>query len=90
MPFSELKIDQAALKEAQEQDRSRTLVEVALELARRLDLRIVAERVETRSDWEAAEASGWDEAQGFFISRPLPGHQIPDWAAAWRAQGTTS
>jgi len=84
MPFTELKIDQASMREAQEQDWNRTLVDLSLEMARRLNLRTVAERIETRVDWDTAQAHGWDEAQGFFISRPLPGHQIPEWAEAWR------
>ena len=86
MPFTELKLDQASMREAQEQDWNRTLVEMSLEMARRLNLRTVAERIETRADWDTAQGHGWDEAQGFFISRPLPGHQIPEWVEAWRTR----
>jgi len=86
MPFSELKIDQASMRQAQKQEWNRTLVEMSLEMARRLNLRTVAERVETRADWDTAKDLGWDEAQGFFISRPIPGHQVPEWAKSWRAR----
>lgn len=86
MPFSGLKIDQASMREAQKQEWNRTLVEMSLEMARRLNLRTVAERIETRADWDMAKTLGWDEAQGFFISRPIPGHQIPEWAKSWRVR----
>lgn len=84
LPFTGLKIDQAAMREAQKHEWNRTLVETNLELARKLNLRTVAERIETRGDWEKAKKLGWDEAQGFFISRPIPGHQVPEWAKSWR------
>lgn len=85
MPFTELKIDQAFVQNAPGDPRSRAIVETSLQLARKLGLKSVAEGVETRAQWDLLRSLGSDEAQGYFISRPMPGHQLPDWKELWLA-----
>lgn len=87
LPFTELRIDQSMLRDAAVQKWSLAVLEASLGLARKLGLRTVAKRVETQTDWEAAAVYGLDRAQGFFISRPMPVHQLPEWYAAWKAAG---
>jgi EAL domain-containing protein (putative c-di-GMP-specific phosphodiesterase class I) len=48
---------------------------------------VVAEGVETRDMWDRVGALGVQEAQGYFIARPLPAAAVPVWLEAWR--GTT-
>ena len=43
-----------------------------VKLARELGLRVVAEGVETQAMWDFMKWLGVDEAQGFFLSKPLP------------------
>ncbi len=85
VPFTELKIDQSFVKDSPEQPRHRTIVQTSLELARKLNLKTVAEGVETRAEWDLLKSLGCEQAQGYFIARPMPGPQIPDWAQLWQA-----
>ncbi len=85
VPFTELKIDQSFVKDSPTQGRHRTIIETSLDLARKLSLRTVAEGVETRAEWDLLKSQGCQQAQGFFIARPMPGYQIPEWIRMWRA-----
>ncbi len=85
VPFTELKIDQSFVKDSPTQPRHRTIIEASLELARKLKLGTVAEGVETRAEWDLLRSLGCEQAQGYFIARPMPGHQIPDWIRMWQA-----
>jgi EAL domain-containing protein (putative c-di-GMP-specific phosphodiesterase class I)/CheY-like chemotaxis protein len=84
MPFTELKVDQSFVMNSPADERCRTIIESSLDLARKLNLKSVAEGVETRAEWDLVKALGCEEAQGYFISRPMPGHQLPDWAELWQ------
>jgi diguanylate cyclase len=42
----------------------------------------VAEGVETIESWYALEALGCDLAQGYLISRPVPGDEVTRWLSA--------
>ena len=85
LPFTELKIDRSFVKDSPEQPRHRSIVESSLGLARKLKLKTVAEGVETRAEWDLLKSLGCEQAQGFFIARPMPGHQVPDWVQQWKA-----
>jgi EAL domain-containing protein (putative c-di-GMP-specific phosphodiesterase class I) len=50
---------------------SRAIVESSVEMARRLDIKSVAEGVETQADWDVLQATGCDVAQGYFIAKPM-------------------
>jgi len=45
----------------------------------------VAEGVEDRADWDLLRSTGCDLAQGYFIAKPMPTSEIPDWIIAWEA-----
>ncbi|MBL0210986.1 MAG: EAL domain-containing response regulator [Holophagaceae bacterium] len=85
VPFTELKIDQSFVKDSPTQPRHRTIIETSLDLAQKLKLKTVAEGVETRGEWDLLKSLGCEQAQGFFIARPMPGHQLPDWIQMWQA-----
>jgi predicted signal transduction protein with EAL and GGDEF domain len=46
------------------------------DLARELNMRSVAEGVETAASLATVRAAGYDEAQGFYFSPPVPGRAI--------------
>lgn len=71
VPFTELKIDQGFVTGCGEHHTAHVIVEASLALAHGLKLKVVAEGIETQSDWDALAALGCDLAQGYFISRPL-------------------
>jgi EAL domain-containing protein (putative c-di-GMP-specific phosphodiesterase class I) len=71
VPFTELKIDQSFIRGFAANSRLRPVVESSVEMARRLNIKSVAEGAETQEDWDALKAIGCDLVQGYFIGRPM-------------------
>ncbi len=84
---NELKIDRAFVTGARRQESSRVILQSSLELAARLGLVTVAEGVETRDEWDLLTEYGCDQAQGYFVARPMPAAEVGDWITAWHARG---
>ena len=84
IPFTELKIDRGFVAGAPVQPRKRAMIETSLDLARKLGLGVVAEGVETEDEWQLLAQLGCDVAQGYLISPPVPGEQLPDAIQRWR------
>lgn len=70
--FSELKIDRGFVAAMSDTREARAIVESSIDIARRLGISAVAEGIETQSEWDALRAAGCTQAQGFFVSRPVP------------------
>ena len=81
--FTELKIDQSFVANAERQQSARIILQSSLEMARRLNITSVAEGVETQEDWDTLRELGCELAQGYFVARPMPGAALLDWSAAW-------
>lgn len=78
MPFSELKIDRAFVSEVDTDEDAKTVVRSTVELAHALGLTVCAEGVESRRILNFLRMIGCDQAQGFYISTPLPGAAMID------------
>jgi len=52
-------------------------------MARKLDMKTVAEGVEDQEDWDFLRAAGCDTAQGYFIAKPMRAEEIGRWFEAW-------
>ncbi len=83
IPFSELKIDRAFVRGASTDPFARAILESNVQLARKLDMTVVAEGVETREDWDLVTEVGCDQVQGYYIARPMPVHQFLEWLGRW-------
>jgi predicted signal transduction protein with EAL and GGDEF domain len=84
LPFDELKIDKSFVIGAARDPDAAAIIRATVELARSLELRVVAEGVETEASWAMLAALGCDYAQGYLISRPLP---APDFDGLLRRDG---
>jgi len=86
-----LKIDQSLVRQINASGRDSAIVAAVIDLARSLDLRIVAEGVETREESAFLQARGCDMAQGYYFSRPLDpegfGRLLGRGLSEWRAGG---
>jgi EAL domain-containing protein (putative c-di-GMP-specific phosphodiesterase class I) len=71
-PFTEVKIDPSFTRHAMKEAFAKAALVSCVKLARELGLRVVAEGVETQAMWDFMKWLGVDEAQGFFLSKPLP------------------
>jgi EAL domain-containing protein (putative c-di-GMP-specific phosphodiesterase class I) len=59
--------------------RAAALVASTIALAHSLDLRMVAEGVETGAVFSELRRLGCDQAQGFFMSKPMPAVELDHW-----------
>lgn len=84
LPFTELKIDKHYVDGASESDELRAILSTSIDLGKRLGMTVVAEGVQKVPDWELLEELGCDVAQGYLVSRPLPGDKIMSWALRWQ------
>ncbi len=80
LPVDELKIDRAFVLNLDRTASNLAIVRTTIELGHSLGLKVVAEGVETPEVWASLLRLGCDQAQGYFISRPMPAAAVPDWA----------
>lgn len=72
-PLDILKVDRSFLKQIHSSDpQQATLTKAIIALGHNLEMKIVAEGVETRAQLEFLCRQGCDFAQGFYISPPVP------------------
>lgn len=81
--FTELKVDQSFVKGCSSNPALRIVVESSIELARKLNVKSVAEGVETQQDWDELKQLGCDIAQGFFIAKPMSLQDFIEFYEAW-------
>jgi diguanylate cyclase (GGDEF)-like protein len=74
--FSKLKIDRAFVADIVTGDESQVIVNAIIGLGKALGIRVTAEGVETRQQYDWLK-QGCHEAQGYLISRPVPNTEIP-------------
>ncbi len=86
IPFDELKIDHSFVHGACANDTQRAMFDASLGLAKQLGMDVVAEGVEDQADWDFLREQGCDLAQGYFIARPMPAEDMPDWLVDWEAR----
>lgn len=77
LPAKELKIDKSFVSSMLENEKSRKLVETIINIARTMEMTVVAEGIETEEQQVALAELGCDYLQGFLFSRPLPPEQVP-------------
>ena len=73
-PLDALKIDRTFVRDLPADSDDAAITKAVISLAHSLNLKVVAEGVETIGHVRALEAYRCDEIQGYYISRPLPAH----------------
>jgi diguanylate cyclase (GGDEF)-like protein len=79
LPVTELKIDRSFVAGMCENARDEAIVRTTIDLARRLQLHVVAEGIETATVRDRLAALGCDTGQGYLISRPAPADELTPW-----------
>jgi len=72
LPFNELKLDRSIVSGCASDAGARALCKAGTEIARGFNATIVAEGVETLTDLDAVRSLGFDAAQGYLFSPPVP------------------
>jgi len=75
-PIDALKIDQSFVRRITTGSGETTIVTAVISMGRSLELRVVAEGVETRKELAFLHARQCDEAQGYYFSRPVVAQQF--------------
>ena len=77
LPADIVKIDRSFVRDLGNGGQSTTLVASIIELARSLNLEVVAEGVETPVQQAVLQTLACSHAQGYLFGRPLPGRRAP-------------
>ena len=80
LPAAELKIDRAFVVDLAQSKRARSIVQAVVQMARTLELRVVAEGVETEAQRDVLVELGCDELQGFLFAKPMSATALALWA----------
>jgi EAL domain-containing protein (putative c-di-GMP-specific phosphodiesterase class I) len=83
LPIHKVKIDQSFVSHMDRRPQDALIVRSVIALAKSLHLRVVAEGVETEPVWRRLSDLGCDQAQGHYLSRPLPPDELIAWVRQW-------
>ncbi len=86
MPATELKIDRAFINSIGHKDTDPRLLSMIIELAKNMNLNIVAEGVESEEQQTYLVNLGCDVHQGYYFSRPVPPSEITVTATKYQAR----
>ena len=75
-PFDKIKLDRSFMSEIESSPQAKAIIRAVLALGKSLDIPVLAEGIETQGQLTLLTTEGCDEAQGFFLGRPAPLHQI--------------
>jgi EAL domain-containing protein (putative c-di-GMP-specific phosphodiesterase class I) len=77
-PFSKIKIDRTFVADLTRTTDALAIVQATIQLSEKLGMRTTAEGVETAEQMEILAREGCTEAQGFYVSRPVPAEHLPE------------
>ncbi len=72
LPINAIKIDKAFIDEVEEDSHSRAIVHMISNLAKDIELEVIAEGVETDKQNQIVYKHGCDIIQGYLVSQPVP------------------
>ena len=83
-PLDAVKIDGAFIRDVTTDADDAAITLAIIGMAHRLNLQVIAECVETGEQLEFLRANGCDQAQGYYIARPMP---VQELELLWRKTG---
>ena len=76
LPLSAIKLDRSFVENLDTDSDDAAIVQAVAQMARALEINVVAEGVETEEQLRAVEALGCGYAQGFCLSEPVPAGEV--------------
>ncbi|HJV46322.1 MAG TPA: EAL domain-containing protein [Bacillota bacterium] len=76
LPVDALKIDRSFIKDMENNSSSKAVTYAIISLAHHLNLKVVAEGVETEAQLSYMKEKQCDMMQGFLFSKPIPPHEL--------------
>jgi len=83
-PINRLKIDKTFIHQMDTREKGGRLVDLVIPLGKKLSLRILAEGVETESQYLRLKEMGCHEVQGYYLSKPLEYGDLIRWLESRR------
>lgn len=80
MPFSEVKVDKTFVMTSADSRESRLVIKAIIELAHSLNMQVAAEGIEDNTALELLRKMGCDQAQGYYIGRPMLPEVFIEWS----------
>ena len=79
LPATEIKIDKQFIGTIGHDETDRQIVKSIVDLAHALEMKVVAEGVDSQENLEVVAELGCEMAQGFYIARPMRADLVRDW-----------
>lgn len=86
VPIDELKLERKFLLGAEKTDRGKKVIGSIIEMAKRLNIKVVSEGVENKAQAKMLQELGCDMIQGFAFSEPLPIREYENYTYGPRAK----
>ncbi len=85
-PFTEIKMDRSMIHNIHKDRVSQVILNTMMELRENFPLTIVAEGVETETEFNFLSEKGNITIQGHLVSRPKPASEVARWYGVWARQ----
>jgi len=72
LPLDRIKIDQSFIKNISNNEQDKAIVKTIVTIANLLNMKVIAEGVETEEQLKIVKESGCTEVQGFYFAKPMP------------------
>jgi diguanylate cyclase (GGDEF)-like protein/PAS domain S-box-containing protein len=84
-PLQRLKVDRSFVNSLLDDAATKAVVQSMLELARNMNISVVAEGVEMSKQHDFLVVMGCDYGQGFYYGRPMSEPDLRQWLASWES-----
>ncbi len=75
-PFDVIKLDKKFIENMMVSDKGRLILEQVVSMANKLELKLLAEGVETKEQIDLLQSIGCDQVQGYYYAKPMPGNEF--------------
>lgn len=76
IPIDILKIDMKFIRSMHDNEKNRRMVEIIMDIAKMLNVPVIAEGVETQNQYSDLKGLGCEMIQGYYFSRPVPSEEF--------------
>ncbi len=90
LPIDRIKIDRAFVSTIGEGTLNRPVLDAIISLGQQLNVRLIAEGIETRAQWDYLAGRGVQYAQGFLMAKPMSIEAFADWISAQTSSASTA
>lgn len=82
-PIDRLKIDQSFIQNIEQDSENAAIVTAVIAMAEGMDMKVIAEGIETDRQLAFLKNRRCNEVQGYFLSKPLPSAQVEEFLTKW-------